>query len=141
MNTRDKRRLQELLERALTVFANYYEEDFDYEEIEKEAQGIIHDVIYPKEGYELYTANVPLSQLFKLARWWELFWEIEDDGTLTDVRRGRYQYEIEPGRLTEGDWITHLAKKGWVDLNSFIPAYFEALAKQGIKEITIKTSR
>lgn len=139
MNIRDKKRLQELLERALTVFADYYEEDLDCEEIEKEAQSIIHDVIYPKEGYELYTSNVPLSQLFKSARWWELFWAIEDDGTLADVRGGHYQYEIEPRRLTEDDWIIHLAKKRWVDLNSFIPAYFEALAKQGIKEITIKT--
>lgn len=70
---------------------------------------------------------------------WEVDWKIAEDGTLLD--QDGHDYDIEGERLTEDDWILHLSGKGWIDLNTFIPAYFEALAKRGIKELTIKTSR
>lgn len=69
---------------------------------------------------------------------WEVDWKIAEDGTLLD--QDGHDYNIEGDRLAESDWILHLSGKGWVDLNTFIPAYFKALSKRGIKEITIKTS-
>lgn len=64
-------------------------------------------------------------------------WEVKQDGSLRHL--GHPMYSIDVSRLTEKDWIIHMAKKGWVDMNTFIPAYFHALYMNGVKELTITT--
>jgi len=63
-------------------------------------------------------------------------WLVEDDGSVTNVVR---EYYIEADRLTEPDWIYHMAGKSWCNLSDFVCAYFEALNRQGIKKISIRT--
>lgn len=46
-------------------------------------------------------------------------------------------YDIPADRLREANWIPHMAKKGWCDMNEFIPIYFEALKRQGVREMLI----
>jgi hypothetical protein len=62
-------------------------------------------------------------------------WTVYRDGTM-DYDNGRY--DIAADRLTEEDWIYHLHSKGWIDWNEFIPAYFQALAIQGVRELKIR---
>lgn len=65
-------------------------------------------------------------------------WTIEEDGALVNKRMG---YEISPDQLRDqDDWILHLMEKPWVNLNSFIPAYFLALRRLGIKDAVVLTS-
>lgn len=65
-------------------------------------------------------------------------WTVEEDGTLINKRMG---YEIGPDQLRDqNDWILHLMEKPWVNLNSFIPAYFLALRRLGIKDAIVRTS-
>ena len=72
---------------------------------------------------------------------WQDVWEIQDDGTM--VFKGPaspvFSYYIEGSRLTEKTWIPHMMRKKWVDLNTFIPAYFAALAKRGVYECSVNT--
>ena len=62
-------------------------------------------------------------------------WEISPKGDLV----GWGYYWITSDRLNENDWILHLMEKAAFDANTFIPAYFEACRRAGIKEITIIT--
>lgn len=62
-------------------------------------------------------------------------WIVESDGTITSKLKPHYT--INGNRLTEKDWIKHLLGKGWVDMNTFIPAYFYALKIIGKKEILV----
>ena len=64
-------------------------------------------------------------------------WEISKQGDLTHIKR---DYYISHDRLSEDDWLLHLITKGWFDANTFLPAYFEACKRAGIKEVTIKTT-
>ena len=49
-------------------------------------------------------------------------------------------YLIYAERLAEPFWILHLlSSKKWFDANTFIPAYFEACRRAGIKKVTILT--
>lgn len=61
-------------------------------------------------------------------------WEVTANGNM--IHRD-YAYLIEACRLTEKDWIKHMLTKGWIDMNTFIPAYFYALRIIGVKEVTI----
>ena len=65
-------------------------------------------------------------------------WPVTDEGDL--VCKDRH-YLIEKERLTEMgwniNWISHMAEKNWVNLNSFIPAYLLALKRAGVKTLTI----
>lgn len=65
-------------------------------------------------------------------------WKVSNKGTLTCKRDNGFTYDIHFDRLTENNWIQHMREKIWVDMNDFIPAYFEALRRRGIKELTIK---
>ena len=62
-------------------------------------------------------------------------WEVTKEGHLI----GKDHYEISNDRLKSADWILHLSKKGWVNMNDFIPAYFEACKINKIKNVTIQT--
>ena len=62
-------------------------------------------------------------------------WEVERDGTM--VSKVMPYYVISSDTLTEEDWIAHMLSKELVDMNTFIPAYFYALKKRGIRELRI----
>lgn len=64
-----------------------------------------------------------------------LDWFISDKGDLLN-RRG--DYILEHCFLTMPDWILILSEKRWFDANTFIPAYYEACRRAGIKKITMK---
>lgn len=64
-------------------------------------------------------------------------WEISPKGDLYHPKR---DYPIEAERLNEKNWIIHMMGKGWIDLNSFIPAYFEACRRAGFDTIEIITN-
>ena len=64
-------------------------------------------------------------------------WTIEDDGSLVNKE---HSYVISADQILEQkDWILHMMWKPWVNLNSFIPAYFLALERLGIKNAEIVT--
>ena len=62
-------------------------------------------------------------------------WALSKKGDM----RGNGCYDIISERLEEGDWILHLMEKMWFDANTFLPAYFEACRRAGIKQVTITT--
>lgn len=64
-------------------------------------------------------------------------WAISPNG---DLKHIKMQYCIPADRLEEEDWILHLTEKAWIDFNTFIPAYFEACRRAGIKNIKIITN-
>lgn len=78
---------------------------------------------------------VDVSVLNKLTDDFSKDWIVDEDGTMTSKQKP--WYIIEGSRLTQKDWIKHLLEKGWVDMNTFIPAYFYALKIIGKKEISI----
>lgn len=57
-----------------------------------------------------------------------------------DLKHTGTNYLIPADRLTEEDWILHLMEKRWFDLNTFIPAYFEALRRAGHKSVEVATT-
>jgi hypothetical protein len=64
-------------------------------------------------------------------------WIVYEDGSMLHTER---DYTIDAEDLKDKDWILHLLGKSWIDLNTFIPAYFHALSVIGTREITITTS-
>lgn len=65
-------------------------------------------------------------------------WTVDEDGALVNKEKA---YEISPDQLlNKKDWILHVMKKPWVNLNSFIPAYLLALKRLGVKTAQILTS-
>lgn len=61
-------------------------------------------------------------------------WEISPKGDLCHKKMG---YNIYNNQLNQNDWILHMMEKGWCDLNTFIPAYFEACRRAGINSLKI----
>ena len=60
-------------------------------------------------------------------------WTIEPDGTMI-------HHDIEGSRLTETNWIAHMAQKNWVNVRIFVRAYFMACQVRGIRTVTVKTN-
>lgn len=58
------------------------------------------------------------------------------DGTMVHASPA---YDIEGSRLTEPNWIQHMAEKRWVDLKIFVRAYLVACQVRSIKTVTIRT--
>jgi len=63
-------------------------------------------------------------------------WKVYRNG---DINFDNGYYFIDANRLKTEDWILHLMEKGWVDMNDFIPAYFQALQNIGVKHIKIQS--
>lgn len=63
-------------------------------------------------------------------------WYLSHDGAMLHTNG----YPISAIQITEDDWLLHLMEKTWFDANTFLPAYFEALRRKGIKSVTIKTA-
>ena len=61
-------------------------------------------------------------------------WKVYKNG---DIFHKEMNYLIEGIRLQENDWIEHMIDKNWVNLNNFMPAYFQALANINISKINI----
>ena len=69
-------------------------------------------------------------------------WSVAEDGGIINEKHG---YHIEKERLSDMgwgiNWISHVAEKGWVNLNSFIPVYFLALKRAGIDTLHINVKQ
>lgn len=63
---------------------------------------------------------------------WEPDWTITEEGDIEHANG----YYVEAERLGE-NWLEHLSKKKWVDMNTFIPAYIEACRRAGVKTVKI----
>jgi hypothetical protein len=64
-------------------------------------------------------------------------WFMSEHG---DMCFAYFGYFIDAHRLGEGDWFLHLMGKKWFDANTFLPAYFEACERAGIKEVKVRIS-
>lgn len=67
-------------------------------------------------GYEVYNVDWFLSPL-------------------GDMMNAISSYQIGSDVLDRNDWVLHLSEKRWFDANTFIPAYFEACRRKGIKTV------
>lgn len=61
-------------------------------------------------------------------------WFLSPHGDMMCRRGG---YEITADILDRGHWLWFLAEKRWFDANTFLPAYYEACRRAGIKEVKI----
>lgn len=65
---------------------------------------------------------------------------LRNNGDLVWVKDNGATYTIEAKRLKEGDWITHMFHKfDYAMFGEFVAAYLTALAKRGVKRVTIDT--
>lgn len=64
-------------------------------------------------------------------------WFISTDG---DMMNARSCYQIGSDVLDHDDWLLHLSEKRWFDANTFIPAYFEACRRKGIRTVQMRIS-
>lgn len=62
-------------------------------------------------------------------------WIVTKVGDILSTKRG---YGIYDNQLKKDDWLKHMAGKCWVNFNTFLPAYFEALRRKGLKTIKIR---
>lgn len=63
-------------------------------------------------------------------------WKVCPNGGLECNEAG---YDISPRQLVKDDWlIMHMMEKTWVDMNEFLPAYFQAMGILGLQERTIR---
>jgi hypothetical protein len=46
-------------------------------------------------------------------------------------------YTISSAQLDQPDWISQMRSKSWIDMKTFMDAYFHALARKGTKKLTI----
>lgn len=67
---------------------------------------------------------------------WNMDWFISKDGDMMFIDD---DYIIYVDQLKDDDWILHLMEKWWFDANTFIPAYFEACKRAGIRNLSIIT--
>lgn len=63
-------------------------------------------------------------------------WSIEQDGTMVHESTNYY---IEGARLNDENWLTHMARKKWVDMKEFVDAYFTACRVRGLDRVSIRT--
>ena len=61
-------------------------------------------------------------------------WFLSSRGDMMCRRGG---YEITADILDRGHWLWFLTEKRWFDANTFLPAYYEACRRAGIKEVRI----
>ena len=60
-------------------------------------------------------------------------WKVSKCG---DMSYKKGVYNIYDYQLPDNDWIAHMMEKEWVNLNDFMPAYFQACKNAGIQKIT-----
>lgn len=107
--------------------------------MEKEKWQDVFEVIDLSKNYESPHTITPRKGLkrkpYKKEWVYNEDWEISPEGDMI----GWGYYWIASERLGESDWILHLMEKAAFNANTFIPAYFEACRRAGLKEITIIT--
>lgn len=110
------------------------------EKEEKEILGIhttvIHGAYATEEQIEQAEAALKAISIIPAGDYCETEqdWQITPEG---DLYHKEMDYLIEKERLTEMNWIKHMAGKTWVNMNSFIPAYFKTLEEAGYKNLPI----
>ena len=63
-------------------------------------------------------------------------WKVYQNG---DIDFDNGYYFIDGSRLLDEDWIYHLLEKNWVNMNDFLPAYFQALKNIDIELIQVRS--
>jgi len=63
-------------------------------------------------------------------------WTIEPDGSMLHERP---YYCIEGASLDQGNWITHMVKKNWVDAKVFVEAFFAACLRRGLVSVSLRS--
>jgi hypothetical protein len=63
-------------------------------------------------------------------------WKVYQNG---DIDFDNGYYFIDGSRLQDEDWIYHLLEKNWVNMNDFLPAYFQALKNIDIELIQVRS--
>lgn len=64
-------------------------------------------------------------------------WVVCENGDMINAKN--HNYKIPGDRLHESKWISHMNEKSWIDMNTFIDAYFYALRKyRMLEELTVK---
>lgn len=63
-------------------------------------------------------------------------WKVYQNG---DIDFDNGHYFIDGSRLQDEDWIYHLLEKNWVNMNDFLPAYFQALKNIDIELIQVRS--
>lgn len=63
---------------------------------------------------------------------WEKEWSVSRAG---DIRHKFNGYQIPAQSLQREDWLSHMAEKTWVDMNTFFPAYRSAIRRAGFNGI------
>jgi len=51
-----------------------------------------------------------------------------------------FEYLIQDDQLKYDYWMTHMVEKTWVNADTFVEAYIEALCRAGIKELVCDVS-
>lgn len=64
-------------------------------------------------------------------------WFLSSEG---DMYNAWSLYEIDSDTLTDDDWLLHCMGKRWFDANTFLPAYFEACRRKGLKVVQMRIS-
>ena len=77
------------------------------------------------------------EDILNMGQPWQKDWTFSKTGDLTSTKTG---YCVTCDRLTEPDWILHMSEKTWVDMNTFVPAFFRALEVSGHRSVRITTS-
>lgn len=100
---------------------------------------------------DLLSMEIPTQRIIETKSKWSFGWpgcpngyeQFNEDWQLSpkgDMCFHNGRYDIEAERLKEDDWIIHLMEKAWFDANTFIPAYFEACRRAGVKKVEILTT-
>lgn len=98
----------------------------------------IGDVLTSKYDTSCYHIIIPRKQMDnrrKRPKGYEEFnedWYLSTRGDMINSWNG---YPIYHNQLTRNDWVLHLMAKMWFDANTFIPAYFEACRRIGVKSV------
>lgn len=105
-------------------------------EFKKDKNGMYDN---PKDLIPEYSINMDdIQEKIDWRRDWIVVEEGKDKGLM--ISRVKTHYHIDERSLKRKQWIIHMFGKQWVNMNTFIPAYFYALELIGVNEVFIKTS-
>lgn len=100
----------------------------------KKVVALAECIVDPSEEINVEDCSIDMSKDYRV----EIkSCSINEDGDLVCHIKGHEDYIIEKERLTEGDWMCHMASR--VDnFGEFVIAYLIALIRAGEKEISVE---
>jgi len=73
--------------------------------------------------------QMTLDDFFEI---WEYEWHVTAEG---DIIHLPTNFTIRSHDIAGTDWLSRMAEKNWVDMNTFYPAYREACHRKGYDNI------